>query len=57
MRPIDKIECRAAARAVQKTVRMLEETFGLKATGSTARKKRRSVIEQLEKIFHKLRRS
>ena len=33
---IDRIEARAAARAIHRTVRMIEKTFDVKAKGSTA---------------------
>ena len=55
MSAIDEIEARAAAKAIYGTARMLEETFGVRAKGSTPKAKRRSVIRALERKFNKLR--
>ena len=52
---IDRIEARAAARAIHRTVRMIEKTFDVKAKGSTPKAKRRSVIRALKKKIRKLR--
>ena len=55
MSAIDEIEGKAAAKAIYGTVRMLEETFGVRAKGSTPKAKRESVIRELERKFDKLR--
>ena len=44
---IDAIEKRAAARAINKTVGMLEDAFGVKAKGSSPTRRRKSVIEKI----------
>ena len=46
---IDKIEARAAAKAIYRTVREIEKEFKVKAKGSTPKAKRRSVIQALKK--------
>ena len=51
MGAIDKIEARAAARAIHKTVRMIEEEFDVKAKGSTAKQKRQSVLRALRRRY------
>ena len=43
------IEARAAAKAIHRTVRDIEDAFGVKAKGSTPKAKRRSVIRALKK--------
>lgn len=52
---IDKIEARAAAKAINRTVRMIEKKFDVKAKGSTPKAKRQSVIRALDKKIRKLR--
>lgn len=51
MGAIDEIEARAAAKAIHKTVRMIEEKFGVEARGSTAKQKRQSVLQALRRKY------
>ena len=55
MTTMDKIEARAAAKAIYATVRILEGEFGVRARGSTPQAQRSSVIQQLHKKFEKPR--
>ena len=52
---IDHIERRAAAKAINKTVRMLEDAFGVEAEGSIPTKRRKSVIEKIDRKMRKAR--
>lgn len=54
-RYIDDIERRAAAKAINKTVRMLEDTFGVEAEGSIPTRRRKSVIEKIDRKMRKAR--
>ena len=49
MNPIDRIEAKAAAKAIHRTVWLIEKAFGVKAKGSTPKAKRQSVIQALKK--------
>lgn len=49
MDPIERIEAKAAAKAIHRTVREIERAFDVKAKGSTPKAKRRSVIQALKK--------
>lgn len=52
---IDRFEKRAAARAINKTVGMLEDAFGVKAKGSSPTGRRKSVIEKIDQKMRKAR--
>ena len=53
-RHIDGIESRAAAKAINKTVRILEATFGVEAEGSSPTKRRKFVIEKIDRKMWKV---
>ena len=54
-RYIDDIERRAAAKAINKTVGMLEDAFGVEAEGSSPTTRRKSVIEKIDRKMGKAR--
>ena len=51
MGAIEEIEARAAARAIVKTVRMIEEEFDVEAKGKNAKQKRQSVLRALRRKY------
>ena len=55
MSALEEIEARAASKAINETVRMFEDAFGVQAKGSKPTAKRKSVIRALEKKFDQLR--
>ena len=54
-RYIDDIERRAAAKAINKTVRMLQDAFNVEAEGSSPTMRRKSVIEKIDQKMRKAR--